>query len=143
MRRDDSAVRLVFVTLTGMGSPDNPSANWGSRDMADARAEALDVVLDALQWRLADARWQEIERVLAAMAAALDAGDPGALAAATADLELAGPLRLIRIGAPPVVSPAPPIRDRLNQLVYSLGGVTPGQQPGHDGGMDGDGASGS
>jgi hypothetical protein len=107
---------------------DEPSPRRDSDDVFDVRAEALDVISDALQWRLADARWQAIEQVLVVMEAALTTGDVAVLEAATADLELAGPLRITRIGTPPVVPPPPPIRDRLNQLVYSLGGFPAAKQ---------------
>jgi hypothetical protein len=89
---------------------------------AEVRAEALDLLQDALEWQLAEGRWQAIEHTLIAMDAALAANDLAALTAATADLELAGPLRITRIGATPMVPAAPPIRDRLNHLVYVLGG---------------------
>jgi hypothetical protein len=114
-----------------MGSPDEPPPGWDTSDVADVRAEALDVISDALQWRLADVRWQAIEQVLAAMDAALAADDMTALTAATADLELAGPLRITRIGATPVAPPPPPVRDRLNRLVHSLGGTAaaPREEP--------------
>lgn len=121
-----SAGRLVFATLALMGSLDEPPPGGASSDVADVRAEALDVVSNALRWQLADARWQAIEQVLTAMDAALAADDLAALTAATADLELAGPLRITRIGATPVVPPPPPVRDRLNRLVYSLGGTSAG-----------------
>jgi hypothetical protein len=118
--------------------------DWESGDVIDMRAEALDVVSDALEWRLAEARWEAVEQVLVVMDAALEAGDPDALAAATADLELAGPLRITRIGATPVVPPAPPIRDRLDRLVHSLGGGPAAQhQEDEDSGAGNDGASGS
>jgi len=61
--------------------------------------------------------------MLDAIAAALEAGDVEALTAATADMELAGPLRIIRIGTVPIVPPPPPIRERLNRLVHALGGT--------------------
>ena len=102
--------------------PDKPPSG-DSGDVADVRAEALNVVSDALQWRLVDARWQAIEQLLIAMDAAVQAGNLEALAAASADLELAGPLRITRIGATPVVPPAPPVRDQLNRLARSLGGL--------------------
>lgn len=88
------------------------------------QAEALDVLSEALLWQLSESRWQKIEPVLAAMAAALQSGDTDALAAATADLELAGPLRITPIGR--AVGPTPPVRDLLNKLVHALGGVTAG-----------------
>jgi hypothetical protein len=83
------------------------------------RAEALQVVLDALVWQLAPARWQAVDQALAAMEAAVAANDQAALAEATADLEVAGPLRLNRIGDTSD-DPPPDVRDRLNRLVYSL-----------------------
>ena len=129
----------MFVTLSSMGSWDEPQPGWEPGDVLGVRAEALDVISDALQWRLADARWQAIEQVLIAMEAALQADDPEALTAATADLELVGPLRVIRIGATAVVSAPPPVRDRLNWLVHSLGGTMEAQaeEPGQAG-ADGD-----
>ena len=99
--------------------------------MTDVRAEALEVVLDALEWRLTKARWQAVEQAILAMRAALAADDLEALAGATTDLELAGPLRIIRIGTTPAVAAAPPIRDLLNQMVHSLGGTPTGED--HDG----------
>ena len=123
MGEKETGERPGFVTLSGMNPPHQPSSEWNSDDPADVRAEALDVVSDALQWQLADARWQTIEQTLDVMAAAIEAGDAGALTAATADLELAGPLRITRIGAAPIVPPPPPVRDRLNRLVHALGGT--------------------
>jgi hypothetical protein len=111
-----------------MVSRDEPAADPDSGNGADVRAEALDIISDVLQWRLADGRWRAIQQVLAAMDDALAAGDVDALAAATADLELAGPLRITRIGAPPIVPPTPPVRDLLNRLVHSLGDSPVAQQ---------------
>src|SRR5689334_11872934 len=118
----------MFVTLSSMNSLE-PGPGWNPADTASVRAEALDVISDVLSWRLAGTRWVAIEQVLAAMDAALAAGDVTALATATTDLELAGPVRITRIGADPVVPPPPAIRDRLNQLVHSLGGVPAADQP--------------
>ena len=101
--------------------------NFGnSWNVAEVRAEALDVVSDALKWQLAQTRWQAIEQVLIAMDAALTAGDIDALASATAELELAGPLRIIRISATPIVVADPRVRDQLNKLVFTLGGTSAG-----------------
>jgi hypothetical protein len=106
-----------------MNSPSGPSRDWDSDEAAGLRAEALDAVSDALQWRLAGSRWAAIEGMLAAMDAALQAKDPEALASAITDLELAGPVRITRIGATPIVPPSPPVRERLNRLVHVLGGA--------------------
>jgi hypothetical protein len=118
------------------GEPGIPEQR-GSGDVAEFRAEALDVLSDAFQWLLAETRWQAIEQILTAMDAAVETGDTAALAAATADLELAGPLRIIPIGPPPV-GPPPKARDLLNKLVYSLGGTVVGDEPGS---AAGDGAN--
>jgi hypothetical protein len=132
----------MSFTLRSMISPGEPPRGWDIGGVVDVRAEALDVVSDALLWRMTEARWQAIEQVLVAMDAALTAGDLDALALATADLELAGPLRITRIGATPVVPPAPPVRDRLNRLVHSLGGTRAMRRNGtEDAETDDDGAS--
>ena len=119
----------MFVTLGSMSSLEEPGPGWNSADTGSVRTEALDVLSDALSWQLAGRRWAAIEQVLAAMDAALAAGDVTALATATTDLELAGPVRVTRIGADPVVPPPPATRDRLNRLVHSLGGVPAADQP--------------
>lgn len=81
-------------------------------DIAEIRAEALDALSDAFRWKLAEERWQEIHGVLARMASALESGDVAALAEATAHLELAGPLRIVPIGA--AAGPPPEVRDLLS-----------------------------
>jgi len=134
--------RHMFVTLKNMVSPDEPPRSRDSGDAFELRAEALDVASDALLWRMTDARWQAIEQVLLAMNAALEASDLDALAAATTKLELAGPLRITRIGGTPVVPPPPPIHYHLNQLVHSLGGTAAAQpNEAEDARTDDDGAS--
>jgi hypothetical protein len=107
-----------------MHSTDKDPASGDSRNIADVRAEALDVLSDALQWQLAETRWQAIEQVLIAIDNALTADDTEALAEATAELELAGPLRITRISATPLVPAEPRVRDQLNRLVFSLGGTS-------------------
>ena len=101
-----------------MVSPDDNFSYHG--DLAIAREEALEVLVDACQWRLTEKHWQSIDQTLTAMDAALKARDAAALATATADLEIAGPVRITKIGDPPVEPPAP-VRDRMNRLVHSLG----------------------
>ena len=126
-----------------MISPHEPPRSWDSGVAVDVRAEALDVASDALLWRMTDTRWHVIEHVLVAMDAALEAVDLDALAAATTDLELAGPLRITRIGGAPVVPPPPPIHYRLNRLVHSLDGTATQRDETEDAGTDDDGASGN
>jgi hypothetical protein len=103
-------------------------AYFSHGDLGSTREEALEVIVEARQWRLTEARWQSIDLSLIAMDAALKAGDPAALAAATADVEIAGPVRITKIGDPQVELP-PPVRDRMNRLVHSLGAVQAPQRP--------------
>jgi hypothetical protein len=100
---------------------------WSPSDTEDVRAQALEVLSDTFSWKLAEERWPEIGRVLVTMAAAVETGDMAALDAATARLELAGPLRIIPIGA--TAGPPPQARDLLTKLVHALGGVTTQRQP--------------
>jgi CATRA-associated small protein len=112
-------------------------------DLSCARSEALDVVLDTHEWRLAQARWQTIEQILIAMNAAVAAGDAAALLTAIADLELASPLRMTLIGDSPAIPATPPVRALLNTLVHSLGGVPPTPaRPAGTAGAEGDDSSG-
>jgi hypothetical protein len=107
-------------------APSSESGAPAQRDapnMSELRAEALDVLSDAMCWQVSEARWGEITRALEAMVAALEGGDAAALAVATVDLELAGPLRITPIG--PAIGPTSAVRDLLNELVHSLGDVTP------------------
>gem|GEM_PF-5589598 len=99
---------------------------WDLADIAALHAEAVEVLSTAGQWRLAEARWQMIERVLAAMEAALANGDSGRLAEEIAALERAGPLRIIPIDS--AIGPTPVVHDLLNKLVHSLGGISVGNR---------------
>jgi hypothetical protein len=98
------------------------SSNVTARDDAEAEAmtDAVDVLRVARAWELAPARWALVEAIVEAIAAALTRGDLEALRNATADLELAAPVRITRIGTTPTV-PAPElVRERTNHLVHSL-----------------------
>jgi hypothetical protein len=114
-----------------MVTPQKPAvtspADDGSSDLTEAeeRTEALEVVEDALEWRLHPCHWERIAPIVAALIEALEHGDRQALVTATADLELAGPLRITRIGDDPLLPPPPAVRDRLNRLIHTLGGLAP------------------
>lgn len=88
----------------------------------EARADALDVLRDVLAWQLVEDRWQRVAGVLETMRTAVAAGDSAMVESATAELELASPVRVQRIGAISV-RPAPEIvRERVNHLVHTLHG---------------------
>jgi hypothetical protein len=92
---------------------------------AMVRAEALDTVTDARGWRVAPDRWRDLDELLAAMERALTINDTNELAATTAELDLMGPPRIIRIGSTPIPVPPPPsVQERLDRLVHVLGGTS-------------------
>lgn len=100
--------------------PSQPTPGPGALP-SSLRSDVLDVVSDALQWRLTEARWKEVEQLLNALHEALQAGDPEAVDAVTADLELASPLRIIPIGTPPLEPPGPQLRSIVVRIVHHLG----------------------
>jgi hypothetical protein len=87
----------------------------------DLKSDVVDIVSDALRWRLTEGRWRQVEQLVGAMRMALQAGDPQAVEAAVIDLELAAPLRIIPIGTTPVGPPAPRLRRLAMQIVHDLG----------------------
>jgi len=107
-----------------MPTTHRPDEQHDDGAIAEAKLAALDVLTDVLQWRLPAARWTRVTEIVQSIDRALSAGDPAALEAATIDLELAGPTRIIRIGAPPQVPAPRPVRDRVNSMVHSLTDVT-------------------
>jgi hypothetical protein len=84
------------------------------------RADAIDVLTDALQWQLGEARWVAIRAAVVELAAAVRAGDAEAADAAVAELELLGPVRAVPIGREPIVPAPEPVREEINELVYAL-----------------------
>jgi hypothetical protein len=84
--------------------------------------DAVHVLEDLLVWELSPARWEGIAGILDALAAEVADSDLSNLAEATIQLELAGPVRLTRIGATPTEPPPPRVRERINQLIHRLSG---------------------
>ncbi|WP_405824468.1 hypothetical protein OG705_29805 [Streptomyces sp. NBC_00838] len=86
----------------------------------EIRAEALDVLREASEWRLAAERWPEVERLVDAMGRAASAGDAAAFRRAVYDLEAAGPRRAVRAERAAVLPAQASLRERINTLVHSL-----------------------
>lgn len=96
--------------------------DWRTEDLAEAGQDAISVLQDILDWRLSAARWEAIAGSVEALAACLDLGDLAAAREIVIQLELAGPVRITRIGAIPVLPPPRPVRERVNQLIHRLSG---------------------
>ncbi len=96
--------------------------DWRTGGLEEVRQDAVSVLQDMLSWRLSTARWDSIAGSVEALATYLDLGDLAAARDIVIQLELAGPVRITRIGALPSQPPPPPVRDRVNQLIHRLSG---------------------
>ncbi len=91
-------------------------------------ADALSVLRDVIDWTLTAGRWAEVDRSLAALAAALTAVDGGALRYETGVLELLGPVRdysVLRDSGSIAVSVPGALRDRILAVIGILEGFAP------------------
>jgi hypothetical protein len=86
------------------------------------RQDAVNVLEDLLLWELSPARWEGVAGILDALAVEVADSDLSNLEEATIQLELAGPVRITRLGAAPTEPPPPRVRERINQLIYRLSG---------------------
>jgi hypothetical protein len=98
----------------------------------DARKDALDVLRDALVWRLTGARWRAVEQVLEALAGALATDESAAFRAAVCDLELGGPVRAVRVEDASTLPAPQGVRERINELIHTLDGSRPTDQQAGD-----------
>ena len=96
--------------------------DWRTEGLEEVRQDAVSVLQDMLSWRLSTARWDAISGSVEALATYLDLGDLAAARDIVIQLELAGPVRITRIGAVPPQPPPPPVRERVNQLIHRLSG---------------------
>jgi hypothetical protein len=83
------------------------------------RADALGSLRHALGWRMTRQRWDGVRRIVDAMSAALAGGDVEGFRSAAAEMLLAGPKRITRIGDTPT-EPPDKIRERVNELIHVL-----------------------
>ncbi|MFC5824737.1 CATRA system-associated protein [Nonomuraea insulae] len=98
-----------------MPAPESQSTE--TEIISDARA----VLRDMLEWKLTPARWEQLSETIDIAVTAEKSGDLEALQRVTIELELAGPVRVTRLGARPTVAAPPRVRERVNLLVYELG----------------------
>lgn len=102
-----------------------------SEDAATVREEAVWTLSQVLRWELSATRWDRLGAMLDALGDAVAEAEPDAIAAATADLELAGPMRITPISAPGAEprEPPPRIRERVNELIHLLRGGAGDPEP--------------
>ena len=118
----------MLKTMDSCGEEKHDRQSEEDGDGLAVKADALQITLDVFLWRFGTARWEAVARILADMEAAIAANERQRLASAAAELELIAPLRIIMIGEQPTTPPPPQVRDRLNRLVYALGGTPPSKQ---------------
>lgn len=119
--------------------------NWDATDWQEASAEARAVLRTAIEWRLGESRWQQVQDAVEGIKAALATTDVESLWNAIAQLEQLGPLRVsTRLGDTPKDSAPDDVRERINELIDALvreDPPAPGdrgdseQDSGHDHGM--------
>ncbi|GHJ48094.1 hypothetical protein Cs7R123_54360 [Catellatospora sp. TT07R-123] len=84
-------------------------------------AELGELLREAAEWELAEARWEQVLALVEVIESALAARDADTVRQAWSDLELSGPVRLTRVGTTATVPPPKKVRDTLNRLVHTLG----------------------
>lgn len=87
---------------------------------AEERANALEVLGNILRLQLTPARWDRIAAIMDVAIAAEAAADLDGVWQATDELDLIGPIRVVRIGGTPIVPPPPPVRERVEALQAAL-----------------------
>jgi hypothetical protein len=121
---DDMAGGVVPVRVGRVRVMTGADAGAGGSMAVDQelREDALDVLRDALVWRLEPARWAAVAVAVNALADALHVGDVEAVRAAVYDLELAGPVRAVGVGDTPQVVTPEQVREEINELIHRLDG---------------------
>ncbi|MER5650400.1 CATRA system-associated protein [Streptosporangium sp. NPDC002524] len=83
-------------------------------------AEALDALRDVLDWSATPAHWETISPIIESIADALARGDLSALHAATIELDLASPYRVIKVGDEEERPPSKKLREQVVYLVHTM-----------------------
>jgi hypothetical protein len=107
--------------MNGVLEPPTPPTPGPGALPSSLKADIVDIVSDVLQWRLTEARWKQVEQLVNALHEALQTASLEAVEKATADLELASPLRIIPIGTPPLEPPESQLRGIVVRIVHDLG----------------------
>ncbi len=87
---------------------------------SDIRNTVVETLEHVLRLKLAEARWERLAELIEIAIEAQTAGDLDGLKQAADQLELAGPVRVTRIGGDDPIPPPAEIRERANELIYSL-----------------------
>lgn len=121
--------------------PARPSAD-ASAVPIDLRSDVLDILSDALQWRLPAARWESVEALAQVLHDAVRTGDLEKLEVALGDLELAAPLRVTPLGGEETIPATTRLRNIIRGVVHNLGqGIGPDTRGTADDQRDKDDAS--
>jgi hypothetical protein len=100
---------------------------------AETVQDTVNVLQDLVLWELSPQRWEHVAQLLRRIEAGLAARDADEVREAAAELELVGPVRILRIGSAGSTAIPQQLLDRRNTLVHAL---TRGQLAGGEGGHD-------
>lgn len=95
----------------------------------------LDIVADAVRWRLPEARWSDVEELMDALHKAVRTGQQDAVEQALGTLELVAPLRITPIGGEARIAATRRLRQLSEQVVHDIGeglGTAPERDKGDD-----------
>ncbi|MTE17627.1 hypothetical protein F0L17_00445 [Streptomyces sp. TRM43335] len=91
---------------------------------------AAEVLGDIPAWRLKQENWNAVGHGLEAMRRALAAGDAAGLRRAVADVEMAGPYRIVGLEDADLLPLPKECRERINELVHVLNSADPTDRAG-------------
>jgi hypothetical protein len=100
---------------------------------ADTVADALYVLDEMPDWRLAPPRWKRVLLILDRLSGALARADAEQIRDAVADLELSGPTRIQQIGTADRTGVPDLVLERRNTLVHTLAPALEPRGPRDDG----------
>ena len=96
----------------------------------DERQYAVDLLEDALHWQLPSGRWLAVNALVDSMAEAFARGADEPFRRSVTEFELLGPVRGVSAQNPPREPAGDRARERINELLHTLGQPRPSRQPG-------------
>ncbi|URN14710.1 MULTISPECIES: CATRA system-associated protein [Streptomyces] len=137
--RAGETVSLIRSCLSPEGGTNAPPGSCGVEP--ETRRMAMDVLEDIPAWRLRRGDWNAVGHGLEAMRRSLAAGDTAGLRRALADVEMAGPHRIVGLEDAALLPLPEECRERVDELVHALEPAAPADRAGGRTTSGGDGAS--
>ena len=97
-----------------------PTMDFSERRDDETVQDAVVLLQDLVLWEMSPQRWERVDELLQRINDAYAARDATELRAATAELEISGPVRILRIGSKQSTGIPPMTLERRNTLIHSL-----------------------